>query len=479
MLQSHKPIPTLFLVILFVAALLPRVWLAIEFPSSIGDGETYNLVADNIRLNGCVSLSPIEEAKCVPHAGGNQPPGYPILVAAIHKTFGRSDKSVAITQATVSALAIVIATQRLSGLFPPPAALFAGIALALSFVSIAWSRLVFTESMSIALSSVMLIEALRVRAGSGPLSVYLLGGLMGAAIFFRYDGLLLAIPVGALLLWGRPIRNGLRNITIVGIIAILPLAVWGVRNAIRDLPPISVEYIPKNGWPPPTGYIAWVNTWLISQFDYPNVMFPIASGAYRTVRIPETAYTGYDDRTTVEQLLVELQRHNGQPFPAHLDQAFATLAANRRDETSLTMRGNLYLRRAIHLWGTPFFSSAWPVQVDAQTRNAALDRGGMFSLALANPLATLIKGLGAVYRISLLFCAFAVTLFAIRARHSLLTPLLLAALSFAVVRTGAFSVLGLTETRYLSPNLAWLEVGVAIGVATLLADRRTKHPHST
>jgi hypothetical protein len=464
----------LTLVTVFVFALLPRLWVAIEHPSSIGDGSTYTLVADNVRLNGCVSLSPVEEAACVPHAGGNQPPGYPFLVAAIHALVGPSDHSVPIVQAVLSALAIAYAVWRLSTCLTARQAMLVGIVLAFSFVSIAWARLVFTESVSIVLSIVVLVEALNVRVRTSRLAVYLLGFYLGAAVFLRYDAIFLAAPVGVLLFWAGRHRPPLRDILVIGVIALLPLTIWGARNVTRGLAPISIEYVPANGWSPPKGYIAWVGTWVVDQFDYPQVMFPISGGSYQAITIPDAAFANFDDRANVDQLLAELRRHDGNEFPIRLDASFATLAAIRQQEMSLARRLHLYFGRAIHMWGSPFFSSGYPFRSDVATRVAARNGGGILGLALDNPLVTLIKGIGTVYRIALLVSAAALTLFAIRGRHSLLAAVLLAGLAFAVIRTGAFSVAGLTETRYLAPIFAWLEVGVAVGFATLLAERRAR-----
>jgi hypothetical protein len=458
------------LVALFVAALIPRLWLAVEFPSSIGDGETYNLVADNIRLNGCVSLSPIEGATCAPHAGGNQPPGYPIVIAATHYLFGRSDRSVGIAQAALTAVTIVYATWRLATLTSTPAAILTGIMLALSFVSIAWARLVFTESLTIILSIIVLVESLRLRARPGVLAALWLGICLAAATFLRYDGLLLAAPVGVLLLWARPLSVSLPQVVVIGMITIMPLAIWGARNVANGLAAVSVEYVPKNEWPAPNGYIAWVSTWVVNQFDYPNVMFPVASGSYLAITIPDAAYAGFNDRMAVEQALVELQFHDGRPFPATLDARFAALAEARLNQVSLARHMNLYVQRAIHMWATPFFSSGWPVRVNANARKNSRE-GGLFATAKALPVAALAKGTGTAYRIVLLLGALGLAVVAIRRGHQIPATLLIAALAFATLRPGSFVALGLTETRYLAPIFPWLEVGIALALGNIFVAR--------
>ena len=471
----------IILVALFVAALIPRLWLAIEFPSSTGDGGRYNLVADNIRLNGCVSLSPVEGATCVPHAGGNQPPGYPIVIAATHYLFGFSARSVGVAQAAVTAVTIAYATWRLATMSSTPAAILAGIMLAFSFTSIAWSRLVFTESLTIVLSIIVLTETLRLRSRPSLLIASWLGTCLAAATFLRYDGLILAVPVGVILLWARPLRVSLPQIVTIGMITIMPMVIWGARNITNGLPALSIEYVPKNGLPAPDGYIAWVSTWVVNQFDYPNVMFPVASGSYRAITIPDTAYAGFNDRMAVEQALVELQSHDGQPFPANLDARFAELAEARLNEVSLARHMNLYVQRAIHMWATPFFSSGWPVQVSANARNNAQE-GGLLATAKANPVASMVKGTGTVYRIVLLFSAFGLAVVSIRRGYQIPATLLIAALAFATLRTGSFVALGLTETRYLAPIIPWLEVGIALALANIfLASApglRTKAHHA-
>src|SRR5688572_23607119 len=65
----------------FGVALLPRLLLILFTPATEGDGDVYGLVAENILRNGCVSMSDPTTAACIPHWGGNQPPGYPLMIA--------------------------------------------------------------------------------------------------------------------------------------------------------------------------------------------------------------------------------------------------------------------------------------------------------------------------------------------------------------------------------------------------------------
>jgi|GEM_PF-5200747 len=50
-------------------------------PGYGGDSTRYVTVARNILFNGCVSTAAPETALCTPHWGGNQFPGYPLLIA--------------------------------------------------------------------------------------------------------------------------------------------------------------------------------------------------------------------------------------------------------------------------------------------------------------------------------------------------------------------------------------------------------------
>ena len=58
-----------------------------------GDTRIYKIVAQNLYLNFCLSLSNPEIGECLPHWGGNQPPGYSSFLALVYK-FGFSEKSV-------------------------------------------------------------------------------------------------------------------------------------------------------------------------------------------------------------------------------------------------------------------------------------------------------------------------------------------------------------------------------------------------
>ena len=69
----------------FAAASIPRLLLVQFFPWFEGDGTVYVAVARNILENACVSMSDPQSAACVPHWGGNQPPGYPAFIAVAWK----------------------------------------------------------------------------------------------------------------------------------------------------------------------------------------------------------------------------------------------------------------------------------------------------------------------------------------------------------------------------------------------------------
>jgi hypothetical protein len=246
----------------------------------------------------------------------------------------------------------------------------------------------------------------------------------------------------------------------------LPFVGFGLRNVSLGLPAVSIGLKLGEDWRAPEGYVAWLSTWLVSQFTFPTTMFPLADGAYHALRMPAAAYAGFDDRAEAERLLAELQRYRGQEFPRDLDAGFAALAKARREEAPIRVLLLVPARRIVHMWATPYFSSGWPIQVDEATRERVRTQGAL-AAALANPLPALVKGGGAVYRSALLALAVFLFVLAMRRGSKDCQMLLAAALVFAVVRTLVFARYGLVETRYLVTNIVWLEGAVAWSVCRL------------
>jgi hypothetical protein len=465
--------PWVWAAAIFTLAFLPRLLIGVTAPLAFGDAGVYLTVANNILLNHCVSISDPTTGACVPHWGGNQLPGYPAFIALVQGIFSDRPVVVPVAQATVVAFVIAyffVTVSRCTGARTPT--LIAAAVLSLSPVGIGWTRLTFTESLSIA-ATIWITTELICSLCQKKLRVLPLALALSAAIFVRYDAVLLAIPIA---LVGFAIHGpveAIRRGVILAVLVSIPLGAWWVRSVQAGLPAIPVFNAAKEGWQPATGYVSWWSTWVWNQYQYPAVAFPAATGLYDTIVIPESAYADEAEQQAVENLLAELATHVGQPFPKHIDDQFAELASARRAEEPFRQWIGLPLIRAAVMWGNPFDSSGWPVQVDTQTYDT-VQGGGLLNTISQNFLAVMVKGGVGLYRVVLLVVALVALVIAFRQPFTWRRWMILAAVAYAVARTAMFSKMGLVETRYLASAYPMLEIATVAVLADWISDRKPR-----
>ena len=243
--------------IVVIAALLPRLALAIFFPGGGGDTLRYESVTLNILQNGCVSLSDPTVGDCIPHWGGNQLPGYPIFLSLVWAVSGVSWLSASIVQIILSTTAIcylLCAIHRLCGEWYPAFAV--GLTVALSPLQIPWSRMALTETLSFAII-IWIFAELAFSLAANRLRVWPLGLSITAAIFIRYDNafLCLAIAICGFYLHG-PKQALLRGALISAIVAV-PVLGWMVRGIAHGLSAVPHVTTLEDGGSPPHGFLNW------------------------------------------------------------------------------------------------------------------------------------------------------------------------------------------------------------------------------
>lgn len=465
--------PGMVFAVAFCLALAPRLVLAVAFPAAYGDGTIYFAVADNIRLNGCVSISPPETGACIPHWGGNQFPGYPAFIAIVHIIFGANGPWVQVIQSLAQALAIANLAMMVARVTPVMLSSAPAVALlCLSPATLAWSRWGFTESVTTTLAILLLSELIRWVHNGQPRTL-LLGAILGAAIFVRYDAVVLAIPIVVVAV-AETRRRGLLRLAAVFTIALLPFGAWAARNVAAGLTPIPSSLLAPVGWRAPDGYAAWWRTWLIDQFDHPTVAFPVFSGHYSALRFPDQAFRNAEEKLTVADLIERLQLHEGKSFPVEIDHAFASLARERRMEAPIKTLLVVPTLRGLAMWASPFASGGWPAAVDEKTRTS-VEQGGLLAAGLRNPLAALIKLGNLAYRLFVAAGVLSLLVLLWSRMPRLIRVLGLAAVALALARTGGLALLGLSETRYLTPVFPFLEVflGLSAAAAWVSRDRGT------
>lgn len=454
---------------------LPFVLLA---PAITPDGETSVLVAENMRLNGCVSVSDPASGECRPHAGGNQPPLYPAVIAVSHALFGPGEQPVRIFQALVYAAAAAWLARAAALLAGSAVAGWAvGLAMALSPVQIAWPRFLLTESLALAGALWVLAECLlslhqrRLRA----LPIVAASLL---AIAARYDSVLLAIPVAAVGFILHPPLVALRKGLVMALLLALPIGAWTWRNLHVGLN-LRPDTFMKTGEPNPAGFLGWCDVWVTTLYEG-VFSYRAAYREYDEMEVGSGAWNDEAERLRVQALFAELATYTGQPFPQHIDDAFAELAAERKRDHPVQTYLWVPLQRMAFFWLNPIHSFAWPVELDDAMTEQERQRfveggfGVKLELALRHADAVAVKLAVAGYRVLLVASALFAAAMAWRGRLGAAAAPFWLGLGYAVFRTVAFAQQSSMDNRYMIEGFAWLEAGLALAFFALW--RRARRP---
>ncbi|HJP22945.1 MAG TPA: glycosyltransferase family 39 protein [Alphaproteobacteria bacterium] len=454
-----------------LAALLPRLLLALYAPSPAGDWKAYSTVADNVLLNHCVSLSDPASAACVPHWGGNQLPGYPWFMALVWSFLPRGLSAIVISQSLLITVSTVYLARHAAALFPNRRwALAAALLMALSPLLVPLARVSLPDALAVAAAQWVLAELVRSHL-QARLRVVPLALASIVAVFLRYDSFLLALPIAltgiALHGPGEAFKRGL----VLALIVALPLGMWWGRSITAGLGMYPMPYTLPSGGAPPMGYISWGKTWAVDQYQAPLWVYAVYTRLYETIDIDPKIHHNDAERRRVEALVAELRDYQNKPFPPHIDAAFAEIAAQRRAAGPWRYWLVLPLKRAAALWFSLRNSAAWPVSLRLARSEKAAGLSRFVEIALANPGPALVKLGTAAYRLVLPLAALALWVLAWHNRWRLEAWLLASALALALGRTLFMATLLMTEPRYVVEAIPFLELAVAVALARLGRER--------
>jgi hypothetical protein len=265
-------------------------------------------------------------------------------------------------------------------------------------------------------------------------------------VFVRLDGVFLAplVPAAALLIYGLR-REAIRRVALAALVTAAPLAAWTARNAAEGVNVLPARCLLPSGRPCPAGYAAWANTWVETETEQAGATWSL-SGEYDKIRIAPTAYRTDAERAQVEVLLAELRQHNGQPFPADIDQQFAALAQAHKQSETLPEKLGVLARRGANLWtmlvSTPVDQPGLPPGAPRPVK-FKLVRLALIAATLAGAALWLWRGGGA------------------------LGAALLMTGVYAVVRPFGLAFIGSVESRYMAELVPFLELCAGLTAAAL------------
>ena len=278
-------------------------------------------------------------------------PGYPILLATFEQLFSRAwpgswMNTVLIFQAIVDVagglLLSSFARRHLSG----RAAEFALVLAMLCPFTAAFTGVALTESLSVFAIALGIYAAdlalIAERNGRHDLPVLILAGCAGAlAALLRPDGALLCMVLAAGLFWYTLHPNTLENrwrprlgralgaTAIYCLVALLPLAVWTLRNFVqfRTFQPLAPRYLNDPGERYNAGYYRWMRTWAVEYVTTANVFWHVGLEKIEPDDLPPRAFDSDAQREQTLRLIAEYNVNDS--ISAELDSRFAALATER------------------------------------------------------------------------------------------------------------------------------------------------------
>jgi hypothetical protein len=461
----------------FALVLILRLPLAILAPVVSPDGASSILVADNIFLNACISISPPDTAACIPHWGGNHLPGYPFFVGLIRYLAGTDLYFITVVQSVFVAAAFARLVFALGRLVPASNILIAvGLVSALSPINIPWVRFVLPDALVVAATAVLFAE-LCLSLVDERLKVISVGAALLCACLLRYDAVLLAIPVAIVGLSLHSFRTAISKGFIVFLIVAIPVGSFMARNVYHGL-----SLVPRpgiiDGSMPPDGYLRWGNTWITNLTQAGGMGYPINKFLYKMIVIDPVAYDNEEEKRQVEALLDKLQSHVGEPMPADIDNAFGRLAAEKWARAPFRHYVVIPLKRMAIYWLNPTASFGWPLELDShltpEQRNLATEGSILDQLRVAAeyPFITFGKGSIFLYRILLVAGTCLLMLLPLPTPLKRMRVLIWAALAYAIIRTLVLSYQPSVDNRYMISGMSMAELVLAAWVSAMLKLRK-------
>jgi 4-amino-4-deoxy-L-arabinose transferase-like glycosyltransferase len=426
-----------FILAFLAAALLFRLIFLFYFPGVVTDSFIYGDIAKNWLQHGIYGLGgPAEISPTYIRL-----PGYPAFLAFIFAIFGIEHyRAVLIVQMFVDIGTCVLCTDIALRLFGPKTAKIALVLAALCPFLADYSAAALTETLEIFFTALALDLALRALQDSRNGYWAGCGMACAAAILLRPDGALLLITLEAYLIWkflrftsAAQIREGLRAFVnpalLVGVISVLPLVPWTLRNwhVFHRFQPLAPRYANEENEFVPMGFNRWVKTWMADYSSVEEIYWPVPGSAIDSEKLPARAFDTQQQQTETTDVINDY--NDLLHVSPELDARFDAIAAERIHAHPARYYLGLPLLRIADMWlrprteMLPSDSHWWEFNDDPKWS----------ALAVA---------LGAI-NLFYLLCAFVGRM---RART---TPLLGLLLLFVLLRSGFLGTLENPEPRYM------------------------------
>ena len=321
--------------IALAAGLLLRLWFLWHPMPLDDDSDVYSELAKNLFHHGIYGI----DTDGVIDPTLIRLPGYPLFLGSIFALFGAGNfTAVLLTQIGIDLLGCWLIASFVREQVSAREGAVAILLAALCPFTAAYSTIALTECLSVFAVSLALWSAgrlLRAQAnGRRNRSALLLASLaMAMAMLLRPDGALVAAAVPAAIVWhgwrqGR-LLVGMKTALLCGVLAVLPLAPWAVRNwrTFHVVQPLAPRRVNDPGEYVTYGFYRWMSTWSVDIVSTGNVFWKVGTDTIDVNDLPSRAFDSPEQRAQTAELLAEYNA--AKLVTPELDAKFATLAQER------------------------------------------------------------------------------------------------------------------------------------------------------
>jgi len=347
-----------FFAIALAAGLLLRVVFLLYFPSVVNDSFIYGDIAKNWLQHGVYGVT--EAGRIVPTY--IRLPGYPAFLALFFLVFGLEHyRAVLILQVCVDLGTCLLCASIAVRLLNERSAKTAFLLAAMCPFLANYSAAVLTETLEVFFTALAFDAALR-GLGNNTLGDWVLCGLAcTAAILLRPDGAVLPLVIVLYLLWCALFPAAMsatraqlvRTAVLVGVIAVVPLIPWTIRNwhVFHRFQPLAPRYANEEAEFVPMGFNHWVKTWIVDYASTEEIYWAVPGNPMDVQQLPKRAFDNEDQREATERLLDDYNQVL-HLTPA-LDQRFETLARQRIGTHPIRTYVALPILRSLDMWLRP------------------------------------------------------------------------------------------------------------------------------
>jgi 4-amino-4-deoxy-L-arabinose transferase-like glycosyltransferase len=349
---------TRFFLAVLAAALLLRAIFILYFPSVVNDSFIYGDIAKNWLHHGIYGVTSPE---------GITPtyirlPGYPMFLALVWTVFGLEHyRAVLIIQVLIDLGTCFLCASIALRLLGERAAKIAFLLAALCPFFANYTAAALTETLEIFFAALALDSALRATSSGAFRHWIVCGSACAAAILLRPDGAMLPFSIALYIVWRAVFPNHtntararlLRAGIIMGVLSILPLVPWTIRNwrVFHRFQPLAPRYANEEGEFVPMGFNHWTKTWIADYTSVEEVYWAVPGNQIDVDKLPSRAFDTQQQR---EQTAKVISDYNAVlHITPTLDTHFEELAQERARAHPFRTYIGLPILRILDMWLRP------------------------------------------------------------------------------------------------------------------------------